>query len=55
LTDATQKFDFDVGQIFSTDFRTDILQDKYFVIDSYEQLYESIPEIEQKLEQMIES
>ena len=55
LTDATQKFYFDVEQILNTDFRTDILQDKYFVIDSYEQLYDSIPEIEDRLEQMTES
>ena len=55
LTEATQKFDFDVEQILNTDFRTDILQDKYFVIDSYEQLYDSIPEIEYRLEQMTES
>ena len=49
LSDATDKFDFDVKQIFNTDFRTDILQDKYFVIDSFEQLYESIPTIRQEL------
>ncbi|MCB9192830.1 MAG: phenylalanine 4-monooxygenase [Flavobacteriales bacterium] len=53
LTDATQKFDFDVKEILNTDFRTDILQDKYFVIDSYEQLYASIPAIESNLEKMI--
>lgn len=53
LTDATQKFDFNVGQILDTEFRTDILQDKYFVIDSYEQLYESIPELEIELEKRL--
>ena len=53
LTDNTQKFDFNVGQILDTDFRTDILQDKYFVIDSYEQLYESIPELENELEKRL--
>ncbi|MCB0756534.1 MAG: phenylalanine 4-monooxygenase [Flavobacteriales bacterium] len=53
LTDATQRFDFDVKKILNTDFRTDILQDKYFVIDSYEQLYASIPAIESNLEKMI--
>lgn len=55
LTDATRKFDFNIDQILNTDFRTDILQDKYFVIDSYDQLYESIPEIEYRLGQMVES
>lgn len=53
LTDDTQKFEFNVGQILDTDFRTDILQDKYFVIDSYEQLYESIPELEIELEKRL--
>jgi len=50
LSDKTEKFDFDVAHIFDTDFRTDILQDKYFVIDSYQQLYSSIPEIRKQLE-----
>lgn len=49
LTDSTQKFDFDVNKIFETDFRTDILQDTYFVIESFEQLYHSIPEIKEQL------
>lgn len=50
LSNATQKFDFEVGKIMDTDFRTDILQDKYFVIESYEQLYLSLPEIRKQLE-----
>ncbi len=51
LSNATEKFDFDVVKVFNTDFRTDTLQDRYFVIDSYEQLYSSIPEIRQELRQ----
>jgi phenylalanine-4-hydroxylase len=53
LTESTKKCDFNVGQILDTDFRTDILQDRYFVIDSYEQLYRSIPELEIELEQRL--
>lgn len=53
LTDRTRKYEFNVGQILDTDFRTDILQDKYFVIDSYEQLYASIPELETELEKRL--
>jgi len=53
LSDATEKFDFDVTQILSAEFRTDVMQDKYFVIDSYEQLYESIPEIQTKLAELL--
>jgi phenylalanine-4-hydroxylase len=37
---------FDVQAIFNTDFRTDILQENYFIINSFEQLYNSLPEIE---------
>lgn len=40
---------FDISRIFKTDFRTDIMQEKYFIIDSFEQLYNSLPEIENKL------
>lgn len=40
---------FDVQTIFNTTFRTDILQDKYFVIESFQQLFDSLPEIEQRL------
>ena len=51
--ESTKKFDFNVRQILDTDFRTDVLQDKYFVIDSFEQLYRSIPEIQTELEHRI--
>lgn len=50
LSEKTEKFDFNVEQIFNTNFRTDILQENYFVIDSYQQLYSSIPEIRERLE-----
>lgn len=49
LSESTEKFPFDVSHIFNSEFRTDILQDRYFVIDSYEQLYNSIPEIRKQL------
>ena len=42
---------FDVQTIFNTDFRTDILQERYFIIDSFEQLYNSLPEIESLLQE----
>ena len=45
LSNECQKFNFDVNKIMSTDFITDILQDKYFVIDSFDQLYNALPEI----------
>jgi phenylalanine-4-hydroxylase len=41
---------FDVATILSTSYRTDILQEKYFVIHSFEQLYHSLPDIREQLE-----
>src|SRR3989344_7006318 len=46
LSSRSKKIDFNVEKIFNTDFRTDILQENYFVIDSFDQLLESISEIE---------
>lgn len=46
IDSATAKYKFDVQTILNTPYRTDIIQDKYFVIDSFEQLYSSLPEIE---------
>lgn len=49
LSGNAQHLPFDVTTIFNTDFRTDILQDKYFVIESFEQLFNSLDEIKEKL------
>ncbi|MBL4715774.1 MAG: phenylalanine 4-monooxygenase [Bacteroidia bacterium] len=54
MTNEPQKFDFDVKTILNTSFRTDIFQDKYFIIDSYEQLYNCVPEIEKELDAMLQ-
>jgi phenylalanine-4-hydroxylase len=54
LSDYSEKLDFDVKTIFNTDFRTDILQNTYFVIESFEQLYNSLDEIEIQLMKMLE-
>lgn len=40
-TDKPEILPFDVEEIVATDFRTDVIQPKYFVIDSLEQLYQS--------------
>lgn len=53
MSDKTTKLDFEVDAVFNTDFRTDILQDKYFVIDSFEQLFLSLPEVRSKLEEAL--
>lgn len=40
------KEDFNIRKIMNTTFRNDTIQEKYFVIESYEQLYHSLPEME---------
>ena len=49
MTDHATKINFDVKSIMNTSFRTDILQEKYFVIESFEQLYNSLEEIRSRL------
>lgn len=49
LSERTAKIDFNVQEIFDTDFRTDILQEKYFVIDSFDQLFGSIADIREEI------
>jgi len=53
LSDASQKIPFDVKTILNTSFQNDRIQDKYFVIDSFEQLFESLPLIEKELEHIL--
>lgn len=53
LSDMTEKLPFDVRTILETGFRNDIMQDKYFVIDSFEQLFKSLPIIERELQKLI--
>lgn len=53
LSDVPPKYDFDVQTIADTPYRKDVFQDRYFVIQSYEQLYESIPEIRRILKEMV--
>lgn len=53
LSDEPNHFAYDVDQILDTPYRKDKMQENYFIIDSYEQLYESIPEIKSKIEQRL--
>lgn len=46
-------FDYNVEQIFQTPYRKDIYQDRYFIIESYEQLYASMSLIEETLENIL--
>jgi phenylalanine-4-hydroxylase len=50
MSSNSKKTEFNLKKIFDHDFRTDILQDEYYVIDSFEQLVNSLKEIELELE-----
>lgn len=53
LSNLVKQLPFDIETIFNTNYRTDIFQECYFVIDSFQQLYDSLFEIEQLLENNI--
>ena len=51
LSKKAKQLPFDIQTIFETDYRTDVFQEIYFVIDSFEQLYNSLEDIELVLQQ----
>ena len=53
LSNEPAHLEYDVRRILNQEYWKDHFQDKYFVIESYEQLYESLPEIEAVLEEML--
>jgi phenylalanine-4-hydroxylase len=53
LSDTPSHFAYDVRHIFGTEYWKDSFQDKYWIIESYEQLFESLPEIEEVLEELL--
>lgn len=53
MSGKAEHLPFDVQTIFDTTFRTDILQDNYFVIESFQQLFDALPEIEQRLKSLL--
>jgi phenylalanine-4-hydroxylase len=53
LSDEPKHYDYEVRKIMNTPYWKDKFQDKYFVINSYEELYQSIPEIEKVLDEML--
>ncbi|MBN9485326.1 MAG: hypothetical protein BGO70_02595 [Bacteroidetes bacterium 43-93] len=54
ISNSIAKNEFDLNTMIATDYRTDILQDRYFVMESTEQLYKSLPAIEGALYNVIE-
>jgi phenylalanine-4-hydroxylase len=53
LSDKPQKVPFDVEQIVHTPYIRDKFQEKYFVIQSYKELYDSLPTLERVLEEEV--
>ncbi len=57
LSDEPPKHKFDIEHMLDTPYRKDVFQKEYFITESYEQLYESIPDIKEllasKLEQLV--
>jgi len=49
----SEKLGFDLVRMLHTDYRTDILQDKYFTITSFAQLYESLPAMDAALKAIV--
>jgi phenylalanine-4-hydroxylase len=52
-SDIPTRTDYDVATLLQTPYVIDRFQEQYFVIDSYEQLYKSVPEIERELERLL--
>jgi phenylalanine-4-hydroxylase len=50
LTDQTPKYAFNAEKIMLTDYYIDHFQNKYFVINSYKQLFDSLGDVEKVLE-----
>lgn len=50
--DCTRK-DYNVRDIMATPYRNDIMQDTYFIVDSFEQLYHSLDEVRVVLAEMM--
>lgn len=47
LSDKSEKRPYNVEQIMAHDFRTDVIQDTYYVIESFDQLTSSLPTIKE--------
>ena len=49
LSKEATRFEFDLERIMHLDFRKDVFQEVYFIISSYEQLYDVIPALTRKM------
>jgi phenylalanine-4-hydroxylase len=55
LSDKVTRLDFNVKKIFKTDYRNDQMQNLYYVIDSYGQLYNSLDLIDSELRKRLKA
>ena len=53
LSKKAKQIPFNIQTIFETNYRTDVFQEIYFVIDSFEQLYNSLEDIELLLQENV--
>lgn len=53
VSNRSTKHVFDIMQMLDTDYRTDIVQEQYFIINSFEQLYAALPDIDALLKQLV--
>jgi len=51
--EESQKVPFNIKEMLTTGYRIDTLQPRYFVIDSFDQLCNAIPQIDKQLEQIL--
>jgi phenylalanine-4-hydroxylase len=49
IGDQSRKYNFDVERIMDHKFRTDIIQEEYFVIESLDQLVSALPLADKKI------
>lgn len=53
LSEEPPKHEFSIAHMLDTAYRKDVFQQEYFITESYEQLYESIPEVKELLSQKV--
>ena len=53
LSTVPLHFEYNVDQILNTSYRKDVFQDRYFIIDSYQELFDSINEIKELLSEKL--
>lgn len=53
LSTRPQHLAFKVADVLHTDFHKDKMQDKYFIVQSFEELYHCLPELERQIGEMV--